>query len=244
MLFSTVTAALLCVATATAAALPLPGKPQTYTPARNLKSLSKLFPQSTLTSPDTLGLDLKYVVLGIGTQNYTCSTPDDSVTPGTTGAYATLYDIGTKLNDDKMANWKIGSISPLALSLSEWAPQVVDMSLRSQGYEHIAGHHFFADVSGTNTPTFAFDKLSAPFPMTQVAKIGNVDAPAHACPGKNGLPAVQWLYLQHKAGITQGGIDTVYRVETAGGNKPATCKGMPASWEVKYAAQYWVYGPK
>ena len=111
------------------------------------------------------------------------------------------------------------------------------MSLRSQGYEHIAGHHFFADVSGTNTPTFAFDKLSAPFPMTQVAKIGNVDAPAHACPGKNGLPAVQWLYLQHKAGITQGGINTVYRVETAGGNKPATCKGMPASWEVKYAAQ-------
>ncbi|RYO55144.1 hypothetical protein AA0116_g9626 [Alternaria tenuissima] len=152
MLFSTVTAALLCVATATAAALPLPGKPQTYTPARNLKTLSKLFPQSTLTSPDTLGLDL-------------------NVTPGTTGAYATLYDIGTKLNDDKMAKWKIGSISPLALSLSEWAPQ-------------------------------------------------------------------------HKAGITQGGIDTVYRVETAGGNKPATCKGMPASWEVKYAAQYWVYGPK
>ena len=150
---------------------------------------------------------------------------------------ATLYDIGTKLNNDKMARWKIGSISPLALSLSEWAPQVVDMSLKSQGYEHIAGHHFFADVSGTNTPTFAFDRLSAPFPMTQVAKIANVDAPAHACPGKNGLPAVQWLYLQHRTGITQGGIDTVYRVETAGGNKPATCKGMPASWEVKYAAQ-------
>ncbi len=150
---------------------------------------------------------------------------------------ATLYDIGTKLNTDGMAKWKIGSISPLALSLSEWAPQLVDMSLRSQGYEHVTGHHFFADVAGTNTPTFAFDKLSAPFPMTQVAKKGNVDAPLHACRGKNGLPAVQWLYLQHQAGITQGGINTVYRVETAGGNKPANCKGMPASWEVKYAAQ-------
>jgi hypothetical protein len=87
MLFSTITTALLFAASATAAALPLPGKPQTYTPARNLKSLAKLFPQSTLASPDSLGLDLKYVVLGIGTQNYTCSKPDDSVAPGTTGAY-------------------------------------------------------------------------------------------------------------------------------------------------------------
>jgi hypothetical protein len=136
-----------------------------------------------------------------------------------------------------MAKWKIGSIAPLALSLIEWAPQLVDMSLRVQGYEHIAGHHFFADVEGANTPTFAFDRLSTPFPMTQVAKLANVSAPAHACAGKNGLPAVDWLYLQHKTGITQGGINTVYRVETAGGNKPATCKGMPATWEVKYAAQ-------
>jgi hypothetical protein len=136
-----------------------------------------------------------------------------------------------------MAKWKISSISPLALSLNEWAPRVVDISLRSQGYEHIAGHHFFADVEGNNTPTFAFDKLKTPYPLTQVAKMNATDAPVNACPGKNGLPAVQWLYLQHQKGISQGGVNTVYRVETAGGNKPATCKGSPKSWEVKYAAQ-------
>ncbi|KAI4948956.1 hypothetical protein J4E91_005418 [Alternaria rosae] len=241
MLFSAITTAFLFAASATAAALPRPGKPQQYTPARNLNNLAKLFPQSTLQAPGDL--DLKYVVLGIGTQNYTCGS-DESAAPGTTGAFATLYDIGTKLNNDGLAKWKIGSISPLALSLNEWAPGLVDMSLRLQGYEHIAGHHFFADVEGANTPTFAFDRLSTPFPMAQVAKKGNVAAPANACPGKNGLPAVDWLYLQHVTGITQGGINTVYRVETAGGNKPATCKGMPATWEVKYAAQYWVYGPK
>ena len=121
--------------------------------------------------------------------------------------------------------------------MAEWAPQLLDMSLQSQGYQNIAGHHFFADVAGTNTPTFSLDKLSAPFPIAQVAKIGSVDAPKTACQGKNGLPAVPWLYLQHKDGIAQGGVTTVYRVETAGGNKPATCKGMPSSWEAKYAAQ-------
>jgi hypothetical protein len=84
MLFSTITTAFLFAATATAAALPLPGKPQSYTPARNLDKLAKLFPQSALQSPDAL--NLKYVVLGIGTQNYTCSSPDESVVPGTTGA--------------------------------------------------------------------------------------------------------------------------------------------------------------
>ncbi|EDU44867.1 repeatdomain containing protein [Pyrenophora tritici-repentis] len=254
MLYSTIATALLFAASATAAALPPPpgppGRPgppppprePSYVPARKLDNLAKLFPQSSLASPGDL--DLKYVVLGIGTQNYTCASSDDSATPGTTGAFATLYDIGSKLQDDWMAKWKIGSIAPVALALQEWAPQLVDWSLQSQGFQHVTGHHFFADVAGNNTPTFSFDKLSAPFPMIQVAKLGATDAPANACRGKNGLPAVPWLYLQHQAGITQGGINTVYRVETAGGNKPATCKGMPPSWEVKYAAQYWVYGPK
>ncbi|EMD70231.1 hypothetical protein GGP41_000367 [Bipolaris sorokiniana] len=241
MLFSTIAAAFFYATSAYAAALPpAPGKPHNYTPAKNLNNLAKLFPKSDLTSPD--GMALKYVVLGIGTQNYTCVNA--SAVPGTTGAFATLYDIGTKLNNDRDAKWKIATISPLALSMAEWAPQLVDMSLQAQGFQNVAGHHFFADVAGTNTPTFAFDQLSAPYPLCQVAKLGAVDAPKTACSGKNGLPAVQWLYLQHKAGIAQGGITTVYRVETAGGNKPATCQGMPPTWEVKYAAQYWVYGPK
>lgn len=112
------------------------------------------------------------------------------------------------------------------------------MSLRSQGYENIAGHHFFNKISEVNTPIFSFDTLSAqPLPLAQVGKLNETDAPPAACPGANGLPAVKWLYLKDTKGISQGGIDTVYRVETAGGNKPATCKGMKPTWEVKYAAQ-------
>jgi hypothetical protein len=44
--------------------------------------------------------------------------------------------------------------------------------------------------------------------------------------------------------LSSGGVNTVYRLETAGGNKPATCQGQKKYFEVPYAAQYWVYGPK
>lgn len=63
----------------------LPAKHQApYTPAANLDKLVKLMPKSALPAPD--GLQLKYVVLGIGTQNYTCATDDENAAPGTTGA--------------------------------------------------------------------------------------------------------------------------------------------------------------
>lgn len=150
---------------------------------------------------------------------------------------ATLYDIGTKLEDDWLAKWKIATLSPLALSLST-QPQLLEWNLKSQGFEHIAGHHFFASIATVNTPVFSLDQLARqPQPRAQVAKLNATDAPASACTGFNGLPAVPWLLLKDTQGGSQGGVDTVYRVETAGGNKPATCKGMKPSWEVKYAAQ-------
>ncbi|KAJ4373098.1 hypothetical protein N0V83_003389 [Neocucurbitaria cava] len=240
MLFSTLSTALVFFA-GSVTALPWPGQPTVYAPATDLSNLAKLFPQSALPAPTE---QLKYVLLGIGTQNYTCATSDDSSVPGTTGALATLYDIGSNLNKDPMAKWKLGSIAPLALALSN-APKTLEFSLTSQGYQNVAGHHFFQMISGANTPVFSLDKLQIqPQPLAPVSKLNATDAPAAACPGNNGLPAVQWLYLKDTKGAAQGGIDSVYRVETAGGNKPATCKGMKPTWEVKYAAQYWIFGPK
>lgn len=63
----------------------LPAKQiRSYTPASNLDRLAPLMPKSALPAPD--GLQLKYVLLGIGTQNYTCATGDENAAPGTTGA--------------------------------------------------------------------------------------------------------------------------------------------------------------
>ncbi|KAH8712077.1 hypothetical protein GQ44DRAFT_625756 [Phaeosphaeriaceae sp. PMI808] len=216
-------------------ALPwLQAQSKAYTPASDLSNLAKLMPTSALPVPDG---ELKYVVLGIGTQNYTCTTGNPSAVPGTTGAVATLYDIGSKLNDDPMAKWKIPSISPLALSLST-QPLQLEMNLKSQGYENVAGHHFFSTVNGANTPVFAFDQLTlSPYPMAQVGKLNDTAAPASSCPGLSKEGTVRWLYLRDTKGISQGGIDTVYRLETAGGMAPATCEGKPSNFEVRYTAQ-------
>lgn len=71
-----------------------------------------------------------------------------------------------------------------------------------------------------------------------LAKLNETDAPGSSCPGTNAEGAIKWLLLKDNGkGLSQGGIDTVYRVETAGGNKPATCKGQKAAFEVKYSAQ-------
>lgn len=83
MLFSTTTAA-FALLTTTATALPWPSQPTSYTPSSSLSKLAKLFPQSALPPPSDTQ-ELKYVLLGIGTQNYTCGS-DETAAPGTTGA--------------------------------------------------------------------------------------------------------------------------------------------------------------
>jgi len=107
------------------------------------------------------------------------------------------------------------------------------------GYQKVLGDHFFT----VKTPTFSFTKANPnPKPLLFAKKDGAVDAPKDACPGTQKEGAVQWLYLTD-AGGSVGGVNTVYRVHTAGGSAPKTCEGKPAHFEVPYAAQYWTYGP-
>lgn len=97
----------------------------------------------------------------------------------------------------------------------------------------MVGHHFFS----VDTPIFALDQLAErPYPVAQVSKLSEVDAPRPSC-ADDQAAVIKWLYLQDTTGISRGGIDTVYRVETAGGNKPSTCKGQKSHFEVEYTAQ-------
>lgn len=117
-------------------------------------------------------------------------------------------------------------------------PKALEDFLESQGYNHIIGHHFFNRLNGTNIPVFAFDQLAqTPYPIARVVKISGADAPKYACPGLSNEGAVQWLYLSDTHGISQGTVDTVYRIETAGGKSPVTCKGQGPNFTVPYAAE-------
>lgn len=102
-----------------------------------------------------------------------------------------------------------------------------------QGFRNLAGHHFFDG----ETPVFALDQLNqAPYPTARVRKLAEADAPASSCPGRRTEEDIKWLLLKD-SGLSSGGIDTVYRVETAGGNKPQTCEGQKTGFEVDYVAQ-------
>jgi hypothetical protein len=110
-------------------------------------------------------------------------------------------------------------------------------NLQSRGYDHLVGHHFFQKVdrlAGANTPIFALDTLATvDYPLLQVNVKTSTPATAGSVEG-----SVPWLRLQDTMGLSKGQIDTVYRVETAGGSAPTTCQGrLNTKFEVLYAAQ-------
>ncbi|KAA8621981.1 repeatdomain containing protein [Pyrenophora tritici-repentis] len=205
--------------------------PKPYVPAQDLEELAKLMPANALPSPS--GLKLKFVVLGVGTQNYTCASGTESDAPSTSGALARLYDIGTGLKDNPLAAEIIGCISPLAFFLGPSIEQL-SLALRLRGFQHLLGHHFFH----LSTPVFALDQLAqTPYPIAQVSKLRETKAPPSTFPGLAAVDSVNWLFLRDLNSTSQGGVDTVYRVETVGGTKPATCEGQRPTFEVEYAAQ-------
>lgn len=57
---------------------------RTIMQAIDMDELASYMSESDLATP--YGLRLKYVLLGVGTQNYTCAAEHDDTAPGTTGA--------------------------------------------------------------------------------------------------------------------------------------------------------------
>lgn len=101
------------------------------------------------------------------------------------------------------------------------------------------GHHYFLNAS---TPFFNLDTDAHAWGAGAFQKVNSTAAPKGAMKGVGGVGegAVAWLKLM---AMDPGGsvLQEVYRVNTAGGSPPKTCGGMVASFEVEYAAEYWVY---
>lgn len=97
-----------------------------------------------------------------------------------------------------------------------------------------SGHHDFLDAT---TPFFNMQTPRHDFGTVATKKDSAVDAPAGSPRGANGLGSVPWLKLN---GV-QGRYKEVYRVDTAGGVAPKTCEGLSATFEVQYAALYYMY---
>ncbi len=98
----------------------------------------------------------------------------------------------------------------------------------------ISGDHFFTP---DGVPFFNLDTTKDKIGTIACKKDAAVLAPKYASPGQGGKGdgAAPWLKLSDKGSI--GNLQEVYRLNTAGGNPPKTCTGMPAAFEVQYAAE-------
>ena len=113
----------------------------------------------------------------------------------------------------------------------------------------LSGHHYFT----SKVPTFNLHTTTANYGITFAKKIANVTAPPPAVGesspiGADGSKPVPWLKLQVntpngdvRAQDQEAGVKEIYRVSTAGGSAPPTCDGMPDSFQVQYAAEYWFF---
>jgi len=164
---------------------------------------------------------LRALGLGVGVQNYTCTAAG---TYGTLGAVAQLFDMSCLYSTSSF-----NTLPSVALILQQHgllnASAITDLAF---------GHHYFVDFNGTLSPRFDVTryKQSPPSHYVTAEKIADFKAPVE--PAQN----VDWLQL---ARISGDFSKLVYRVETAGGQAPATCTPGTGNISVSYAAQYWFF---
>ncbi|KAJ5819513.1 hypothetical protein N7474_005104 [Penicillium riverlandense] len=181
--------------------------------------------------PSPTGLSPMYVALGRGTQNYTCADSTENSIPVAIGALANLYNatcIASNFPDLMEMLPNIAYNIPLPdFEYTALPPANIDLM----------GHHFFYD---STTPEFNLDTTtSKQYGVAMTKKQSSINAPSDAFKGDYG--AVAWLYLTTTTG-TVGNYKSVYRVNTAGGNPPTTCKGMPSVFTMQYSANYYFFG--
>jgi hypothetical protein len=94
----------------------------------------------------------------------------------------------------------------------------------------LSGHHYFTDLT---TPFFNLNTNQHDWGTVGCKKVNATSAP-------NAVTDVSWLKLQSKStdGCT---ISEVYRLNTQGGQPPATCAGQQSAFSVQYAAEYWFW---
>ncbi|KJA23553.1 hypothetical protein HYPSUDRAFT_163219 [Hypholoma sublateritium FD-334 SS-4] len=185
--------------------------------------------QTVLTNPTT---SASFVLLGVGVQNYTCSTAG---TYASIGAVADLYDLSclsavpaafNAIQDQAFAVWNA--------SKSTAVPR---LGASANGCNPLMGAHYFVtSPSGTGlSPVWDFRGASAkgnPNAFVLAAKVGDLPAPT-------GSQDVDWLQLKN---VTGGLATSIYRMNTKGGQPPASCTAGSAPISVKYTSKYWLYG--
>ncbi|KAJ1309355.1 hypothetical protein OPQ81_006134 [Rhizoctonia solani] len=165
------------------------------------------------------GVTPEYIALGVGTQNYTCSSAGSYTSAG---AVANLIDISCLY----------GSDPELFEDVQEYAYNVIgnwaNVKATLGPYIHILGKHYFVSQNGSIAPKFDFTRNGNGYVVAK--KIEGAASP-------DGPQNVDWLELQSTSGSL---AKYVFRVDTQGGQPPATCTAGQ-TLTVPYTAKYWFF---
>lgn len=172
---------------------------------------------------------LQLIALGVGKQNYTCAST--SATPAAIGAVATLFDATNIVSQSARFN------DLAETQMTHLADQSSTDSVNNGLGQQVVGRHFFDSAGVPN-----FD-LSVKGMYLYGKKAGVAPAPSDAFSGRDGQPAVAWLFLNNDGSGRSNGVSSAYRVETVGGNVAASCTGTVPGQVIThdYAALYWFY---
>jgi hypothetical protein len=169
-----------------------------------------------------------FVLLGAGTQNYTCS---DAGTYTSAGALADLYDISCLANKDPSAFDSIQTVAMDALI----AAGGNSLGGSFQGNPKVGLHYFQPNPAGGLSPIWDFRgdcAIGNPDAFVLAAKKGNTAAPT-------GAQDVDWLFLTGSSGAL---ATQIYRTHTQEGQPPTSCTPGSAPITVKYTSKYWLDG--
>jgi len=164
-----------------------------------------------------------HILLGVGTQNYTCT---DNGTLTSDGATSRLYDISWAIGTAAFTNAEsyYFNLTPEGQAAFEDTFKSMDML--------IADHYFVANDTATGiSPKFASAKDGDESSII-AQKVASLQAP--------NATNIDWLQLA-KVNGNFSGTDTVFRVDTMGGRPPASCDPNTGTISVPYAAKYWFF---
>lgn len=189
--------------------------------------------QTALTNPTGTPT---FIGVGIGVQNYTCNST--SLTYSSAGAVVEVFDIsclsGTLLDNIQDYAFDVWN------NASSFTTQDVIMTLGQNPL--VLGQHYFV-ANGTDPATCS--PIIAPvWDFTSDAEKGNPEAFVLAAvegdiPAPTGINDVDWLQLKNLKGEL---ANTVYRVNTKGGQPPASCTPDDLLLSVKFTTKYWLFG--
>ncbi|KAF8515961.1 hypothetical protein JB92DRAFT_2542830, partial [Gautieria morchelliformis] len=183
--------------------------------------------QTNVTLPS--GVKPRFITVGLGTQNYTCSSSGTYIN---VGAVAELLDISCLVSDKAFTSLR--KRAPFPDSDAVWEHEARVRALLGPNRLRLGQHYFETNPTGAAgvTPVFDFrgDLLKNDSQaFTAVTKLGGLLAPT------NSTQDVDWLELSTFQG---NAASFVFRVDTHFGQPPKTCQPGSAQIQVRYSAKY------